>query len=404
MELIDNCIQVKYLGRYSERNSEAMVGKDNYSIVKYPYDYYEMSLNIDGQDVIAILVSKKEYFEIKDGPFRTPDWDNPHKVLELYYILDEEKKEVYKEFKKSLETDTEIGKSEEFVNFNIAEATINLNVPYNHQKNIDKSNISKKVIEKLYEMKKGTLVNARKKGFNERREILEEQQPQYKLSNILSQLDEEKQQKAQRLYDKMMQCVLTGKYTFDNYKEFIRNLDRVCSGQAAFMPNCVCDAIDNYKDYSSTFFPYSRHRIANSIKEMYDIRYSGTRNCRFRTVEITPLTDEQKVNTSFNSAVPLGRIEQSGKGMDVYNKMHRLYRDNSDLEYYGDILIFEDTDGDFIFMTTERMKHLQREREISIEKIARRTEDVDIADKNKIEGILNEQENYIEGENGEKND
>ena len=124
------------------------------------------------------------------------NWGKRNPMIGLYEFTDPTKKEEwYEEFKSSLETETEVGKEGEELTLDMRKSTINIDMPKVYVEEYRK--MYKKIIDRLYEIKKSILINGRKKSFDEEIKKYEDKYPEIKLDNIMANLSEEEAKKAE---------------------------------------------------------------------------------------------------------------------------------------------------------------------------------------------------------------
>ena len=129
MNIEDDNIPVRYIGRNPIEEGYTLMqrNRDNYHrTVEEPVDLYEMDLNIDGKEVTAVLMVNEEISVKRDR-----NWGKRNPIIGLCtFTYPTENEEWYKEFKSSLETETEVGKAGEELTLDIIKSTINMDIPH----------------------------------------------------------------------------------------------------------------------------------------------------------------------------------------------------------------------------------------------------------------------------------
>lgn len=337
MSEMKNIIEVKYLGKDSERNDQVLESKP-------PYNYYEMIVNVDGEDYTIVLETASS-IKKKNG---IHDMDNPYKKLKIDAILGPEEREDFESDSEGLVEDDGIGKIGEDVSINLDDIILDFDFPEDDYY----ADVYKKVISDLYQRKRNSLINARQKSFDEQEGLptLED--------DILPQLPElSQQERARKLHERMMQCVLTGRYGLDEYKDFMRKLAETVRDGKVLISDAVIKEMKHNSNHNNTsskhihVFPQnSRTNIANStLEELGDVRNSS-RKTNFRVMEIEPVKSEFKsyIDGKFqeDSASTLGRLIKDGENY-IENSLNTGY---GDIQTRRGFYVGEDEQGDIIFV------------------------------------------------------
>ena len=346
MEDLGGILKVKYLGKDTSRDGR-------FSTSKPPFNYYEMTVNIDGKEYTVVLETSR-YIKVQYG---IPNWEHPYKKLEVNAIYGPEERSDFEEDNESLKLveDESVGKKGENVTLSLGDVILDLNYwdgldwPY--------KDIKKNVIEDLYQRKRRNLIATRQKSF-------EEQKGAVTLEDyILPQLPElSQQEKARKMHDRMMQSVLTGRYGLKHYASFMRNLIEAVKDNKVLISDAVIEGLRNnfyYQEANSEhvhLFPLnSRENIANTtIEDLGDVKKSSS-DTNFRLMEIEPVNPEFRdyIDELYqgDSANTLGRIAEGDKvllrNLVTYNPRtgERSRRDTR-----GEFYVGEDAKGNTIFV------------------------------------------------------
>lgn len=123
-------------------------------------------------------------------------------------------------------------------------------------------------------MKKNFIITKRKEQFSEKLKELEQTKPEMKLTNVLEGLDDREREKALNLYNKMIICIISGKYSFKDYYTFMKGLPDVVKGKSIFLSDDsqrrIAKSIIPRK--TSTFSIPSKKSIAGICPKYYDTR------------------------------------------------------------------------------------------------------------------------------------
>lgn len=340
MEKTNSVIEVKYLGKDSER-------KDGRLYSKPPYNFYEMIIHLNGEEYIAVLETAKS-IKMQHG---LPDWDHPYKKLRVHEILGPEDIDYYEEFKEIIgqAEDEEIGIIGGKVNINLDDVILDFDFydesPYN--------DIQKTVMEDFYQRKRRSLIASRRKSLDERVKL-------HVLDDILAQLPElSQQERVRKMHERMVQCVVTGRYGLKEYYNFLRNLVEVVRDGKIFISDAVLEALRNNfnanygkSKHVRTFPLNSRKNIANStIDELGEVNKSSSKT-KFSTMEIEPIEPEVKtcIDEIYqeDSATTLGRITY-GDRLYIQNMLNYNRTGIRDTFKRGEFYVAEDEQGDIIF-------------------------------------------------------
>ena len=398
----EDVIPVRYIGRKPIKEGHAPMQRnrdDYHRTVEGPGDFYEMDLNIDGKEVTAVLIVNEEISVKIDR-----NWGKRNPMIGLYtFTYPTENEEWYEEFKSSLEPESEVGKAGEELTLDMRKSTINMDIPHDVE---EYRKMDKKIIGRLYEIKKSTLTNVRKKSFDEKLKKYEEIRSEIKLDNIMANLSEEEAKKAKELHDKMVECVLVAKYGLSDYISFMRNLPEIVRKERAYIAHSTINALHKNKKNVYPPLSYSPYYVAGVIEErdeaskkvcdVYDEIYDSSDELLF--VDIAPIKKTYKEKIEESGIKVLGTLSD-----DPYH-----YRSGSKGEKFGDdqgarihmeifdgdncekprkfILIYEDTDGNLRF----RKEWKNDKRELSIEIVGDRVENVSIEDKEIVSKQLDE--------------
>ena len=389
MNIEDDNIPVRYIGRNPIEEGYTLMqrNRDNYHrTVEEPLDLYEMDLNIDGKEVTAVLMVNEEISVKRDR-----NWGKRNPIIGLCtFTYPTENEEWYKEFKSSLETETEVGKAGEELTLDMRKSTINMDIPHDVE---EYRKMDKKIIDRLYEIKKSTLTNARKKSFDEKVKEYEDRSPEIKLDNIMANLSEEEAKKAKELHDKMVECVLVAKYSLSDYISFMRNLPEIVRKEKTYIAHSNINALrKNKKDVYSSL-SYSKYHVAGiseeTDKDVYKSVEASTDGLLF--IKIAPIKETYIKEIEGSGIKVLGTLSN-----DYYDKGDSIHREiflgDNLYESRGFILIYEDADGNVKF----RKERKNLKGELPIETVGDRVKDVSIEDKDIANRQLKELSNSKE--------
>ncbi len=389
MDIEDDNIPVRYIGRNPIEEGYTLMqrNRDNYHrTVEEPVDLYEMDLNIDGKEVTAVLMVNEE-ISVK----RDQNWGKRNPMIGLCtFTYTTENEEWYKEFKSSLETETEVGKAGEELTLDMRKSTINMDIPHDVE---EYRKMDKKIIDRLYEIKKSTLTNARKKSFDEKVKEYEDRSPEIKLDNTMTNLSEEEAKKAKELHDKMVECVLVAKYSLSDYISFMRNLAEIVRKEKTYIAHSNINALRKNKKNVYSSLSYSKYHVAGISEETDRCVYKsvGTSTDGLLFIKIAPIKETYKKEIERSGIKVLGTLSN-----DYYDKGHSIHREiflgDNLYESRGFILIYEDADGNVKF----RKERKNLKGELPIETVGDRVKDVSIEDKDIANRQLKELSNSKE--------
>lgn len=389
MNIEDDNIPVRYIGRNPIEEGYTLMqrNRDNYHrTVEEPVDLYEMDLNIDGKEVTAVLMVNEE-ISVK----RDQNWGKRNPMIGLCtFTYPTENEEWYKEFKSSLETETEVGKAGEELTLDMRKSTINMDIPHDVE---EYRKMDKKIIDRLYEIKKSTLTNARKKSFDEKVKEYEDRSPEIKLDNIMANLSEEEAKKAKELHDKMVECVLVAKYSLSDYISFMRNLAEIVRKEKTYIAHSNINALRKNKKNVYSSLSYSKYHVAGiseeTDKDVYKSVEASTDGLLF--IKIAPIKETYIKEIEGSGIKVLGTLSN-----DYYDKGDSIHREiflgDNLYESRGFILIYEDADGNVKF----RKERKNLKGELPIETVGDRVKDVSIEDKDIANRQLKELSNSKE--------
>ena len=380
MDIEDDNIPVRYIGRnpIEEGYTLRQRDRDNYHrTVEEPVDLYEMDLNIDGKEVIAVLMVNEEISVKRDR-----NWGKRNPMIGLCtFTYPTENEEWYKEFKSSLEKGSEVGKAGEELTLDMRKSTINMYIPPLVE---EYRKMYKKIISRLYEIKKNTLMNARKKSFDEKLKGIE---PEIKLDNIIANLSEEEAKKAKELHDKMVECVLVEKYSWSDYLLFMENLSEIVRKEKVYIANSTINALRKGKQNVYSSLSYSPYYVAGISEEMDKYAYKSIKQSTdgLSFIKVAPIKETYKK-------------EYEGSGIKVLGTLSMDYNDKNGMRIHGEIfgesynesrsfiLIYEDADGNIKF----RRERKNLKGELPIDTVENRVKNVPIEDKEIASKQLNE--------------
>lgn len=388
MNIEDDNIQVRYIGRMNEEDDDTPIqnNRDYNHKVVVPEDFYEMDLNIDGKEVTAILIVSTEITVT-----RNQNWGKRNPMIGLYtFTYPVEKEEWYEEFKSSLEKETEVGKLGEELTLDMRKSTINMEITDNVE---EYRKMDKKIIYRLYEIKKSTLMNARKKSFDEKVKEYEDRSPEIKLDNIMANLSEEEAKKAKELHDKMVECVLVAKYSLSDYISFMRNLPEIVRKEKTYIAHSNINALrKNKKDVYSSL-SYSPYHVAGISEETdkYVYKSVGTSTDGLSFIKIAPIKEIYIEKIEESGIKVLGTLSNDyhDKGTSIHRE---IFLGDNFYESREFILIYEDADGNLRF----RRERKNLKGELPIETVGDRVKDVSIEDKDIANRQLKELSNSKE--------
>lgn len=389
MNIEDDNIPVRYIGRNPIEEGYTLMqrNRDNYHrTVEEPVDLYEMDLNIDRKEVTAVLMVNEEISVKRDR-----NWGKRNPIIGLCtFTYPTENEEWYKEFKSSLETETEVGKAGEELTLDMRKSTINMDIPHDVE---EYRKMDKKIIDRLYEIKKSTLTNARKKSFDEKVKEYEDRSPEIKLDNIMANLSEEEAKKAKELHDKMVECVLVAKYSLSDYISFMRNLPEIVRKEKTYIAHSNINALRKNKKNVYSSLSYSKYHVAGiseeTDKDVYKSVEASTDGLLF--IKIAPIKETYIKEIEGSGIKVLGTLSN-----DYYEKGDSIHREiflgDNLYESRGFILIYEDADGNVKF----RKERKNLKGELPIETVGDRVKDVSIEDKDIANRQLKELSNSKE--------
>lgn len=381
MNIEDDNIPVRYIGRKPMVEGYGPMQKDRdkyHRTVIGPGDFYEMDLNIDGKEVTAVLIVNEEASVKEDR-----NWGKRNPMIGLYtFACPTENEEWYEEFKSSLEKESEVGKAGEELTLDMRKSTINMEIPDDIE---EYRKIDKKIIDRLYEIKKSTLMNARKKSFDEKLKGIE---PEIKLDNIIANLSEEEAKKAKELHDKMVECVLVEKYSWSDYLLFMENLPEIVRKEKVYIANSTINALRKGKQNVYSSLSYSPYHVAGISEKMdeYAYKYIGHSTDGLSFIKVAPIKETYKKEYEGSGIKVLGTLS-----MDYYNdrngmRIHWEILGENYNESRSFILIYEDADGNVKF----RRERKNLKGELPIETVENRVKNVPIEDKEIASKQLNE--------------
>ena len=376
----EDVIPVRYIGREPmvEGDRPMQKDRDNYHRTAIgPGDFYEMDFNIDGKEVTAVLIVNEEISVKVDR-----NWGKRNPMIGLYtFTSPTENEEWYEEFKSSLEKESEVGKAGEELTLDMRKSTINMYIPPLVE---EYRKMYKKILDRLYEIKKNTLMNARKKSFDEK---LKGIGPEIKLDNIIANLSEEEAKKAKELHDKMVECVLVAKYSWSDYLLFMENLPEIVRKERTYIANSTINALRKGKQNVYSSLSYSPYHVAGISEETdkYVYKSIGASTDGLSFIKIAPIKETYKKEFEGSGIKVLGTlsIDYNDKGGA------RIHREIFNANYYESrsfILIYEDADGNVKF----RRERKNFKGELPIETVEDRVKNVPIEDKEIASKQLNE--------------
>ena len=383
MDIEDDNIPVRYIGRNPIEEGYTLMqrNRDNYHrTVEEPVDLYEMDLNIDGKEVTAVLMVNEE-ISVK----RDQNWGKRNPMIGLCtFTYPTKNEEWYKEFKSSLETETEVGKAGEELTLDMRKSTINMDIPHDVE---EYRKMDKKIIDKLYEIKKSTLMNARKKSFDEKVKEYEDRSPEIKLDNIMTNLSEEEAKKAKELYDKMVECVLVAKYSISDYLSFMRNLPEIVRKERAYIAHSTINALRKGKQNVYSSLSYSPYHVAgiSEVTDKYVYKSTEASTDGLSFIKIAPIKETYKKEFEGSGIKVLGTLSIDYNDKSGARIHWEIFKEN----YYESrsfILIYEDADGNVKF----RRERKNMKGELPIETVEDRVKNVPIEDKEIASKQLNE--------------
>lgn len=270
-----------------------------------PYNYYEMSIEVNGEWYIIVFeTSVKTKIKQPDG------LKKQYTKLGIAAIYTLEEREEFEKNNKGLVSNQEVGEIGKEVEIDLD----NMILDFDYSDDFF-PDIQQKVMNDLYQMKRNGILNARKKSFEEAKSELPTLE-----RDILPQLMElGQQERAKKLYERMLQCVLTGRYSLTEYKEFMSKLADVVKSGKVFISDASIDEIKYNVDHNTenskhihVLSPNSRANISNStLDELADVKNSS-KNTRFKAMQIRPVEIDfsNYITDMFqkDSATLLGRL------------------------------------------------------------------------------------------------
>lgn len=264
-------INVTYLG--------GITNDDGYICQKI----YKMPIKIEGKEIIAYISveNKNRYIKNKN------DGSTPTITVMGWYDLDDP---ICKENFKRINYDGYYSHSDEKRHFvhdeEEPEEQINLldvqvPIPYDYVPNENDNpfrqrfnKVNSEIANQIFETKKQYIIAKRKESFLKLLKNEEQRFPEIKLINVLGNLKSEEQEKALSLYDKMIHCIMRGKYSFRDYCTFVRGLPDVVKGKGIFLSE-----EDEYRMWkknsplmTSTFYVPSNKVVAGICPRARDTR------------------------------------------------------------------------------------------------------------------------------------
>ena len=230
----DDIIDVTYLGETTDESGDA------------PKKIYKMPIEIDGKQITAYISIEKDHsYSVRNQGAPTMkvigryDFDDP--------ICGENFRRVnYDSFYSHAEGKKYYKPAEEEKHEQIHLLDLQTPIPTKY-KSSERDNqfmqrfneICIEIGNKLYEMKKNFIITKRKEQFSEKLKELEQTKPEMKLTNVLEGLDDREREKALNLYNKMIICIISGKYSFKDYYTFMKGLPDVAD-------EIRCDALRRF--------------------------------------------------------------------------------------------------------------------------------------------------------------
>ena len=208
---MERFLKVEYIGKNTENILETS------QIAKY----YRTIMQLDGRDVIVYLDQRYNIMENGRKPIlRVRGWldmDDP-RVNEIYTSSNESQN--FERAPEPIQTQIDLSQVQVYLpDENYLDATKS------------EQDRGRNILEaQLFEMKKRLILSERKAQFYERLDAYEAEHPEIRIDSILSELNDEEKERAKDLHDKMMKCVIMGKYSYRCYISFMQNLVSIIRG------------------------------------------------------------------------------------------------------------------------------------------------------------------------------
>lgn len=244
---------------------------------------YKIPIKIEEKEIIAYISveNKPRYSRNKN------DGSTPTITVVGWYDLDDP---VCKDNFKRINYDSYYSHSDEKKHFvhdeNEPEEQINLldvqvPIPYDYVPNENDTpfmqrfkKVNSEIANQIFEAKKKYIIAKRKEHFLQLLKKEEQRLPKIKLSNVLAELNSEEQERALNLYDKMIHCIMRGKYSFRDYSTFIKGLPNVVKDKGIFLSREDEDRIWNRTSpqMTTTFYVPSNKVVAGYCPRARDTR------------------------------------------------------------------------------------------------------------------------------------
>lgn len=288
--------------------------------------YYKIPMTIDGKDIMAYVVV--QYEARYDGSnenaptIRTVSW----------YDLDDS--EFGYEFKRR-GYDKLCSESNEKLKFEHAQVEqekildildLQVPIPYDYVPDPNQTQFAQnyrvmiaRINSELFEMKKKLIISSRKEHFLMRLEELEENIPSLRLENVMNYFDDSERKYALSLYDRMIFCIMKGKYSFNDYRVFMRNLPNIVRGQGILVSDNQVEQImkQNNERTTTTFVIPTDRIIAGRCPNQWEVQTVRAHNkAKEKIIDINYSSDDLvyyplSKNSNNRHAIQVGGVEEA---------------------------------------------------------------------------------------------
>lgn len=264
--------------------------------------YYKVPMNINEKNIIAYLVVQHE-----------PRYDgNNEKAPTIrcvgWYDLDDP--EFGYEFqirgydKLCSESDENIKFEHAYVEEEKVLDILDMQVPipYDYVPNSNQTpfaqnyrRIYARINTELFEMKKRLIMGARNDHFVTRIKEAEENNPELKFESITASFNKKEKNLASKLYDRMLLCIIRGKYSFNDYRVFMRNLDNIIRGEGVLISGNQLKLIieNNEETLTKTFVAPTDRELAGQCPNQRElITERAHRKAKEKTINVNYSIDE----------------------------------------------------------------------------------------------------------------
>lgn len=266
----DITIAATYLGHFRDECSNIVTER-----------VYSMPTEIDGRQVVAYISVKKEQ---QLGKYSRGGSISNIRVLGWYDLDDpicgdEFKRRSYDKYftKPNRRKLYEPGTGERKEKINLLDVRTPL--PFEYTAREDDTpfmrrfkEVSQGISNQLFNQKKSYILLSRKDSFLEELKKAN-RNPQQELKSMFAGFNEQEKEKARYLYDRMILCLVKGKYSYEDFCSFMDGLPNVVRGKGLFLSREEQKKLSDGKTPTmvSTFYSPSDSAIANISPNAYDL-------------------------------------------------------------------------------------------------------------------------------------